>query len=225
MTVTEFIDEILAYSDNVASAGADYADRRQRILYFLIREASATYYAREWYWRLKDDDTVTIPANQGYGLLPADFLQIGKLGHVYNKSQGGVEVFPAAESEVADLLAMGTVSTPNIYALFGLDDSDPPRKKIWMPKSGSLIQLHVFYHPKMPTLDEGAGNNNLNDACPVEYQETVLIPGVQYRARRSKSDTRRSEDLAMKREGLRDMKRNNRRFQGGEQRLPSFFGY
>ena len=233
MTVTEFIDEILAYSDNVGTAGADYADRRQRILLWLKREAAQTYYAREWNWRMKPtspDITITpttVPADQGWGQLPADWLMLGKFGHIYNMSQDGAEMFPAAESEVADLLARSTtIANSTIYTLFGTDASvDPPRKKIWMPLSGTLITLRAYYHPKMPTLDETPTNNaNLNDACPVEYQETVLIPGVASRAKKSKSDSRWQTDMAERAAGLKEMIRNNRRFQGGGQQLPSFFG-
>jgi len=227
MTVSEFIDEIVGYSDNVNPAGADYADRRQRILYWLIREASQVYYHREWPWRLKPSDPdVVIPADQGWGPLPADYLSLGKLGHVYNMSQNGAPVEPATESEITDLLAMNSqVVNSAIYAIYGTDDSvDPPHRKIWMTLSPSDITLRLSYHPKMPTLDESANNANLNDACPIEYQETVLIPGVAARAKRSKSDARWKDDLAERMDGLKNMVKNCRRFQGGQQQMPSFFG-
>ena len=225
MTVTEFIDEIVAYSDNVGPAGADYLDRRQRILIWLKREASQTYYAREWNWRMKPSADITIPANQGWGPLPADFLMIGKFGHVYNMTQNGAPLDPAAESEVTDILAMSTkIASSGVYTLFGTDDTDPPKKKIWMPLSGTIITLRAYYHPKMPDLDESGNNTNLNAACPEEYQETVLIPGVAARAKKSKSDSRWQTDMAERAQGLKEMIRNNRRFQGGGQQLPSFFG-
>jgi hypothetical protein len=228
MTVTEFIDEIVGYSDNVQSAGADYADRRQRVLYWLQREAAQVYYHREWPWRLKWSEDVTVPATQGWGQLPADYLSLGKFGHVYNMSQDGVEMEPASESELTDLLAMDTqIVNSRIYAIFGTDGSvDPPRRKIWIPVNPNEVTLRIGYHPTMPTLDETPTNvNNLNDACPIEYQETVLIPGVAARAKRSKSDARWKDDLAERMDGLKNMIKNSRRFQGGEQRLPSFFGY
>jgi hypothetical protein len=232
MTVTQLIDQILAYSDNVSPAGADETDRRQRILYWAIEEANATYYAREWTYRLKSTTTphVSVPANQGYGLLPADFLSIGKFGAVYNDTQNGMPMEPAAESEVADLIAMNSqLSNSRVFTVFGTEAQTPPappRKKIWIGPNPTAVTLRLFYHPLMPTLDETAtNNNNLDLAIPVEYQQTVIVPGVRMRARRSKGDNRWSQDRDERTQGLTEMTRNNRRFQGGGQRLPSFFGY
>lgn len=227
MTVTEFIDEIVGYSDNVNPAGADYADRRQRILFWLKREAAQVYYSREWPWALTETSPdVSIPASQGYGLLPADFLAITKWGHVYDMTQDGLELEPAPEPDVTDLLAMNhKVANSKIYAIFGIDSSNPPRKKIWRPYSDTAQTLKLFYHPTLPTLDESAGVNNLNRAIPQEFQETVLIPGVAARAKRSKSDARWKDDWAERADGLSKMIKKARRFQGGMQRLPSFFGH
>lgn len=234
MTVTELIDQVIAYSDNVSPSGADVADRRQRILSWLIEEATQTYYAREWVWRVTptvpSPGTPThpvIPANQGWGLLPSDFLSIGKLGAVYNLSQAGSPLEPAAESEVADMIAMNTlISSSRVFAIFGNDGASPtPRKKIWLPQCGTDITLQLFYSPKAPTLDEASNNDKLAVACPEEYHMTVILPGVRYRARRSKGDTRWTDDRDDRLQGLNEMIRNNRRMQGGEQRLPSFFGY
>jgi hypothetical protein len=232
MTVTQIIDQILAYSDNVSPAGADETDRRQRILYWLIEEATQTYYAREWPYRLKSTVTphVAIPASQGYGLLPADFLQIGKLGAVYNDSQNGQPMEPATESEIGDMVAMNSaLSNPGRFAVFGTEAQTPPappRKLIWIGVNPTALALRLFYHPLMPTLDETMTNNSkLDIAIPVEYQQTVILPGVRMRARRSKGDNRWSQDRDERMQGLNEMIRANRRFQGGEQRLPSFFGY
>lgn len=229
MTVTEFIDQILAFSDNISPAGADYDQQRQRHLLFLREEASQTYYAREWTYRLKGttDPHVVVPAGQGSGALPADFLAIGKLGAVYNESQNGQPMEPAVESEITDLIAMSTMLTNSrSYTVFGTDGGAPPRKLIWIPLNTIDVTLRLWYHPLMPTLDETPANNdNLDQAIPQEYQQTVLIPGVRSRARRSKGDSRWSVDRDERMQGLNEMIRNNRRMQGGEQRLPSFFGY
>jgi hypothetical protein len=227
MTVTEAIDQIVAYSDNVSPAGADDADRRLRILYFLIEEVTQTYYAREWPFRLKGSTAphVVVAANTAYGLLPTDFLAIGKLGAVYNDSQGGLPMEPAVESEITDLIAMSTqVAGSHIFTVFGMDASNPPRKQIWIPTTSSDVTLRLWYHKVVPTLDEGANVGNLDDAIPVEYHQTVIIPGVRMRARRSKGDNRWTADRDERLQGLNEMIRNNRRMQGGGQQLPSFFG-
>jgi hypothetical protein len=231
MQVSAAIDQILAYSDNVAPVGADEADRRQRILYWLIEEASQTYYAREWSYRLKPSVAphVLVPESQGYGLLPSDFLMIGKFGAVYNDSQNGAPMDPAAESEIADFIAMATqLSNPGKFAIFGTEAQTPPAaplQRIWIGINPTAVTLRLFYHPQMPTLNESAGNNNLDIAIPPQYQQTVIIPGVRAKARRSKGDNRWQQDRDERNAGLKEMIRNNRRFQGGEQRLPSFFGY
>ena len=227
MQVSEAIDQIIAFSDNVAPAGADYAARRQRILYWLIEECSSTYYKREWTYRLKGSVAphVVVAANAGFGLLPVDYLAFGKLGAVYNETQGGAPMTMAVESEVTDLLAMTTkVSNSRIFTVFGTDGAAPPRKQIWIPINADEVTLRLWYHQKVPTLDEGTNNNKLDQAIPEEYQQTVIIPGVRMRARRSKGDTRWQADQIERAEGLEEMIRNNRRMQAGQQQLPSFFG-
>lgn len=227
MTVTEAVEQIIAYSDNIAPAGVDDDDRRQRILYFLIEEATQTYYAREWTFRLKMSDAphVVVAAGAAVGLLPADFLAIGKLGAVYNDTQGGMAMDPAVESEVTDLIAMSSQLTgSNIYTVFGMNSDNPPRKQIWIPTTPTEQTLRIWYHKKMPTLDLSANDANLDDAIPVEYHQTVIIPGVRMRARRSKGDNRWMADRDERMQGLNEMIRNSRRMQGGGQQLPSFFG-
>jgi hypothetical protein len=235
MLCSELIDQILAFSDNISPAGADYNQQRRRHLFFLREEASQTYYAREWTWRMKGttDPHVVVAAGDARGLLPADFLSLGKLGAVYNQTQNGTPMEPAAESEVTDLIAMSTMLTNSrVYTIFGNNGGSPPQKYIYIPPTTSAVTLRLWYHPLMPTLNDSTANggddsedSNLDLACPQEYQQTVLIPGVRSRARRSKGDSRWSVDRDERMQGLNEMIRNNRRFQGGEQRLPSFFGY
>lgn len=227
MTVTELIDQIVEFSDNVAPSGADDADRRRRILYFVIEEATQTYYAREWTWRLKSstDPHVVIPAMAANGPLPDDFLSIGKLGAVYNHTQNGAPMDPAVESEISDLIAMSTaVANSNIYTVFGHDDQSPPRRLIWIPVNPTELALRLWYHRRMPVLDEDLNVNNLEVAIPEEYHQTVIVPGTRMRARRSKGDNRWQADRDERMQGLNEMIRNSRRMQGGPQQLPSFFG-
>ena len=227
MQVSEAIDQILGFSDNVSPAGADYADRRQRILFMLIEETTQTYFGREWNFRLKMAvPDLTIPTNRAYAELPADYLAITKLGHVYDMTRNGSEMIPAQESEVTDLLAQSTqIVHSNIYTIFGRTTATPPLQQLWIPENPQEVILRIWYCPKMPVLDETMPNNdNLAVAIPEQYHQTVIIPGTRSRARRSKGDTRWQEDKAERMDGFGEMVRNNRRFQGGEQRLPSFFG-
>lgn len=227
MTVSELIYQIVAFTDNVSPSGADDDTRRQRILYFLIEEATQTYYSREWTFRLKSTDSphVVVAGGEANGLLPTDFLSIGKLGAVYNDTQNGAPMDPAVESEVTDLIAMSTsVTGSNIYTVFGMNAASPPRKQIWIPKTTSAVTLRLWYHKLMPTLDESTNNANLDDAIPVEYHQTVIVPGVRMRARRSVGDNRWTADRDERMQGLNEMMRNLRRMQGGGQQLPSFFG-
>lgn len=227
MNCVEAVEQIIAFSDNIGPSGADDNTRRQRILYYLIEEASSTYYAREWVYRLKMTQAphIVIPANQGYGELPTDFLEIGKLGRVWNDTQNGIVVDPAVESEVGDLIATNVkMSNSAIFTIFDYTPGDPPRQRIWLPLSDTPITLRLLYHRKLPTLDLAANSTNLDLAIPPEYQQTVLIPGTRGRARKSLGDERWQDDMAERERGLEAMIRNLRRMQGGEQQLPSFFG-
>lgn len=225
MNVTEIIDEVLQRTDNIRGAPADYADRRTRLLVYLREVQDELWWLRDWPWRMKRS-TVTFPANVGYVTVPADFHDWGHDGTLYGVDHDPLDVVP--ERVILDMRERGfTTATPDRYAIFGMDDSGMAptyRKLIQIPTNTIALTLGIWYMSTPPTLDEAANVEAIN-RIPAQYHRRVVVPGVRYKAERSKSDARAEMTKGEYEEGKASMLQKESRDANKMTRLQSFFNY
>jgi hypothetical protein len=229
MNVTELIDQILSHTDNIGASDSENADRRIRILEYVVETFNEVWFRRDWpFTRKSGGGTVTVPALQGWGPVPADYSKLGDYGGLYHSlSNGGGKLEWRPEHEINIIRQRDAKQDlPWVFSIFGVDETGPTptfRELVQIPISSRELIFTIQYHVLPPTLDEAANVENLR-RIPERYHQTVLVPGVRYLARRSKGDNRAQEDEAKFEKGIDWMKAESRRFQGTMRQLPSFFG-
>lgn len=222
MNVTEILDEVKQHTDNIMGSPADYTDRRARLLVYLRETVDDLWWLRDWPWRMKRS---TVTFTNGEGIVPVDFHDWGHDGALYNNENDAMDV--ADQRTVMDLRERNyQTATPRLYSMFGLDDSGmaPTYRKLIQIPYGASLTLPIYYLSLPPTLDEGA-NVNAIKRVPEQYHRSVIVPGVRYRAERSKSDARAAESKIEYEEGKKAMLRKESRDSNRLVRLQSFFNY
>lgn len=225
MNVTEIIDQVHERSENIKGSSADYADRRLRLLDYLREVEQEIWYLRDWVWKLKRT-TAVVPGGTHYVKVPDDFASFGPSGGVYQDMSGGgdgIRFDLLTESEILDERERPNTGTnPHVFSLF---DRDPTtfQPLIQMPSNVIDVPIAIWYQPLAPEIDEGANVNNIK-LIPERFHQLVLIPGVRYKARESKSDDRWKNSLQEYERGKQRMLTEETRWQGRVRQLPSFFG-
>lgn len=224
MNVTEAITQVLERTDNVPATAAENVTRRQRLLEYLIEEFEEVY-DDDWKFRRRSG-VVTVPAGQGWGLLPADFGALGKFGTVWLQ-QGGLDRWPLKEEPeaVIDDTRRNDYQTdaPTIFSIFGQDETQSDfTQKLQVPKNTGELKITANYLRITPTLDETTNVDNLR-FIPVRWHQAVLIPRLRARSREAKGDVRWKSSLAKASKNELKMKGELMRDQGRFRQLGSFF--
>jgi hypothetical protein len=140
VTTAALIDVVIKYGDSVDSADADNAGRRTRVLQYAQEVFDEVWLFREWRFRIKSA-TLTVP-DSGTVAAPADFLEIGEHGGVYNGTHRFAEIFPQEmQANVQANLGQGN------YALYGQTATGIPQFQ-FQPAAASLT---LFYSKLPPT--------------------------------------------------------------------------
>ena len=226
MNVTEIISQVMARDDNVGEADADNLTRRTRLLEYLREVRDEVWWRRDWTWK-KKRDTVTVPANQGYTTVPADFASLGLYGGVFQTSGGGaldgVRLELKPEQVILELREAGhSTGTPTVFAFFG-QDATTYLQYIQIPMNPGALTLAMWYQSNPPAIDETA-NVNAIKRIPEKYHQMVVVPGLRSKARETKGDAMWQKAEADYQRGLVWMQAEENRFQGETRQLPSFFG-
>lgn len=213
MTTAALIDLIINYTDNVSASDGDNAGRRLRMLQWAQEVFDMVYTHKEWRFRLVTSDVTLVT---GFVQLPSDFHDFGDEGGVFNpRGDKMIEVNPRElnrmrESGMSD-------SSLLYYSVYGFDATSG-RPKIIVVDATSTQVLTVWYLKTPPTLVDTTGATNNLFHIPLAYHNTVLVPGVVAKTRKSKGDTR---DWASDfQRGLQEMIKNDRPKKTSVQRVP-----
>ena len=223
MNVTEAITQVLDRTDNVPATAAENSTRRQRLLEYLIEEFEEVY-DDDWTFRRRNN-TVTLPANQGWAVLPVDFGALGKFGSVWLRQNGrdSQKLHLEPESVIDDVRRSDyRTDSPRIFAIFDQDETTG-LPKIQVPTHTGQLTLSLYYLRSAQTLDESANVEKLK-LLPPRWHQAVLIPRLRARARESKGDVRWKSSLAKAARNELKMKGELMRDQGQADQMPSFFG-
>jgi hypothetical protein len=223
VTVSEIIDQVLAYTDNTNPSDADNADRRTRLLFYLREILADVWYNREWPFARRRV-VLTVGAGDAYATAPIDFLALGEYGTVLldePNSGDPLENVPEHRIVEARKTTLKTQS-PSIFSIFGQDPTTYAAR-IQFPNNDADYDIVVSYLKKAPVIDETTNNLAIGE-IPEQYHQTVLVPGVRARSTASKGDARWNEHQGIYLAALNWMKAKERRRQGTVWQLPSFFG-
>jgi hypothetical protein len=215
VTLTELIDKVLAFTDNVAPTDLYYAARRVRIVSLLNQVSSDVWATRSWPFAMRFD-SLPVPAGEGFTAVPEDFGELSEIGLVWDMATGRElsEALNAQQLVRGDL--SGVTRAPYLYSIHGYDETSG-RKTIYINRNDSDVELGLSYKALPPVFDEELTDPQLN-VFPPPCHESVLLPGVIARTQKSKGDAREWQSTYIN--GLALMVRTERPAKTVVQRMP-----
>ena len=184
MTDTELIDAVMNFTDQIDPTDADAASRRLRIAQWLREVAHEIWHLRDFDWKLQETTTLTYPSGSVAVDLPADFDHVPEQGGLYN-SRTRLQEIPARIMTTYLANAQPT-SAPLVYSVLWRNPNTS-RRQLQLPPVSGTIALKLYYALTPPPFALEA-DNDLEAWFPIQYHQTVFLPGVIAKARRSKGD-------------------------------------
>lgn len=216
MEGSDLIAVVLNYTDNTDALDADNAIRRLRILQYIQEVVDFVWAYRLWGFSYTSS-SVTVLSNTSSIDLPANFHQFTKNGQV-NLSDGTflLEIPEHQMLEIRATQNSGVSTRVEEFSLFGFNTTSG-RRLIQTVTVGAATVLNIYYKRVPPTITDATSSSGLAQV-PVEYHNTVLLPGVIAKTRKSKGDSRDFKSDFM--EGLAYMGAAERPLQRAVQRVP-----
>lgn len=213
MHAQALIDKVIAYTDNVSANDSDNTTRRARILAYAQETFDEVWQFRDFPFKYKTG-TTSVTANATFASLPSDFAEVGNQGGIYvSGTTGPLTEVPIQALETDIQANYSPAGAPQRYAIFGVDTSNVKRIYIDLAPAVTLNLVYV----RVPTALADATSAELSQ-IPAQYHNSVILPGVVAKTRRSKGDTRNyREDFTR---GLAYMAAHERPRRGTGQRLP-----
>lgn len=190
MTAAALLDLILSYTDNTSATDADNAVRRTRVLQALQEIYEEVWNFREWRFKLTSG-TITVLASTSAIAMPSDFLDMGSEGAIYGPDSRKLREIPAQELLEWRTFGIGRGSPSDCFSIFNFDaTSGLPLFQIPNVVNGNTA-FTVWYNRVAPTVaDSATAATSKLHFIPVQYHNTVLLPGVVAKIRKQKGDTR-----------------------------------
>lgn len=219
-TTASLIDHLLANYSNVTANDADNTARRARLLQFCQE-------AFDWIWNSGDytfsytTGTVSITSGSDSGDLPADFMEFGVMGGIFDNSTLGQmeEITPVRA--YADVIAGAAGNNRDQISLYGINTSTA-RLTLKTPGNvGANTTIKVLYRSIPATLADSAtvATSNLY-RIPLAYHNTVITPLAVSKTLASMGDVRAGEFRAEAERGLRVLQARERARKTVTQFLP-----
>ena len=220
MTTSSLIDHLLNNHGNITASDADNTARRARYLQF-------SQEAFDWIWNSGDytftyiTATVTINANSDSGDLPADFMEFGVMGGIFDNSTLGQMQELTPVRAYADVIAGVAGNNRDQISLYGMNTSTA-RLTLKLPgNAGSTTTIKILYRAMPPTLADSAtvATSNLY-RIPLAYHNTTITPLAVSKALESLGDARAEIFRAEAGAGLKLLQARERARKTTPQRLP-----
>lgn len=187
------IDTALAHYDQVSDSDADNTARRARWLQWFQEALDEIWISGDWTFSYTTG-TVSISAASDSGDLPADFMEFGVMGGIWDnntldqmgevrpvEAYGGVVVGQAGDNQ-------GEVSQ------YGLNTSTARRTLKLPGNAGSAQTIKILYRKNTPTLVDTTGSTSQLWQLPSAYHNTVLLPLATSKGRDSHGDARQFKE-------------------------------
>lgn len=220
------IDIILKYEDSLSSVDADNTVRRGRIRQAAQETVEDVWNASDFPFKyVFSSGTIAIDSD-GIGGLPTDFADTGMQGGVYLVSNGRalIEVPPQVVHSMKE--STNRSGSMYVYAIFG---ATAGIKLLIVPPQLANTTLHIWYQTLPPTILDADDVTVMDvttysgtERIPSQYHNTVLIPGIRARLKKSKGDSRDFQSEYKR--GLAYMIARERPRRSSVQRLPYALG-
>jgi hypothetical protein len=188
LDTSTLISAILNHYDQVSSSDGDNTTRRTRLLQFSQEAFDEVWNFEDWPFTYITA-TVTVTAAASSADLPADFMEYGAMGGIWDNASLDQlsEWTPVA---AYDQVIKGQAGD-NLKAVanFGTNTSTG-RFTINLPGPvGSTMTLKLLYRKLAPTLVDTTGTASNLWQIPAAYHNTVLVPRVASKTRASHGDS------------------------------------
>ena len=208
MTDTDIISAVISYYDEVDPDDGDNLSRRARLLSFLKQVYDYVWNYHEWEWTY-NESTVTLVKNHNYADLPTDFMEFGKQGGLWTSDFVRMTEITRRRNERFRFETSGSTTT-RIFSISG--------GKIqlgYTPTSNDTAHIYYRMISDSDTFTDAADDLII----PAKYHNTVILPGLVYKAQVTKQDARPTWSAEF-RDGLAQMSSIERPTKTGAERLP-----
>jgi len=178
LTVGETITRTLKYYLNVGSDSVEYdQNKRTQAWVYLTELAKLSWILAPGWWRQGSGGTVSLVANDTFGVMPSDFASFEQEGQVYIS---GSQFIPLRWINPDQLFyqrrTFPAVGRPREYTLHGRSTTGIPRIHVY-PAAGTSYTLSIDgYTKKVPDLIDRPGPPS------VAQGGAGGIPGGEYRS-------------------------------------------
>lgn len=202
----DLIDATVLHYDGVDSTDADNSNRRLMLLSMLQRVYEYVRNYREWEFTYTEA-SLTITINTNSVDLPADYLEFGRNGHLFDMDKR-IKMKEETRYTLERLRQEVQSSIDYMFCIFG--------GAVQVPVNASANRnLKIFYRTVAETLTDDA----TPIAIPDRYCRLVLLQGLIFLAQESKNDAR-SDWSAQFRDGLSQMCALENPVKTGVRRMP-----
>jgi hypothetical protein len=184
----ELIDKILLYTDDTLATDAGTSKRRIKILEWAQEVGDHFWNHQDFGWTMATT-SITVPAEQGYVALPANFQKFGPLGTAYNTADWGIPMDEANPQEIQRHRESSfSHARPRIFSVYIADDGV---QRFQTMKNSNELTISIYYKTNPPVLvDVDHATTSLLQYYPAGYHYSVLLAGCKERAARQKGDAR-----------------------------------
>lgn len=214
MDTSTLLTTVLKFDANISATDADNTQRRARYLQYAQEVFEYVWLYSEWDFSYASTSQ-TVSAASSSGSLPADFLELGQKGMLFNTTTNR-KMKEIPPQDIMEMRARGIVDL-NVFAISGYNTTTS-RKQIQLTHTQGFTGT-VFYRMTAPTLVDTTGTSSNLQYIPYQYHQTVLLPGVRMKARKSVGDMRDFEQAFEK--NIQFMLARERPRKTAVQRLPS----
>jgi hypothetical protein len=226
-TVSGLIDKLITLDENTDSTDGDNAGERVRILQYMQEVMEYVWNQGEFKFKVTGPTTLTVPAGSASSpskvALPTDFATFGKLGAVYETS-GNRQLEEISMTELLQTWGSNAShALPLQFAVIGDLDSNTSASTIrpyflGVPNLSAEATVRLWYQAVTPILVDATGDTNNLYKLPIQYHNSVILPGVRVKLARSKGDGRDWNDQFQA--GLRSLIAQETPRRSTVQRLP-----
>lgn len=194
MNADALIDQAITFYDDVGADDGHNTRRRSQLLLYLQHIYNYVWSFRPWEWTYTEATVIVTAVNGDFVALPADYLEFSHNGGLFDTARR-IHMKEKPSHLIQKIRAESPTSGLS-YAIFGVWAG-----KIQLPYTVTAdTSFLAVYRKKAEVLTDAATELTIPD----RYADTVILPGLVWRAQESKSDARETW-AAQFREGMIQM--------------------
>lgn len=187
MNTSELLDLSMDF-DGVLSTDSEYTRRRARHLAWAQEIVDEVCDERPFSWRMTST-TVTFTAGVNAADLPANFVELGPTGGLWDASVSPARKLDEQSPQIVQGLQIQTnaISIHSCFSIFAVDAT--PVQQLQIGRNGQNQSFTLWYIQSPPTLADATTSSGL-EYIPVQYHRTVVLAGLKAKIMRANEDSR-----------------------------------